>query len=463
MTFSSLIFFFGFLPIILVLYHVIPTGFMKNILLILASFLFYAWDSPIYLVLLVLSILWNYSAGINLSKVSDKKKRKRLFWLSVAVNLLILAFFKYANFIVSILNSFSLSLQPFSFHLPIGLSFFTFSAISYLADVYMEKVPVQKNLMKLALYISFFGKVNMGPIVQYNQMEDQLQKRDCTFEDFKEGIFLFFKGLFKKVLLADRLALLFAGLKHNGTVLGTWLFAISYMLQIYFDFSGYSDMAIGLSRLFGFHFKPNFNHPYCAISVQDFWRRWHISLSQWFRDYIYIPLGGNRVSTKLYIRNIFVVWFLTGLWHGANWTFIVWGVYYGCFLLLEKFVLNKVFEKCPTWIRRVYTLLVVLIAWVFFMSPSISKALQTIACMFGVGAKGLINTEVFFYLKNYFLCIVFACILSGNTYKYFQRANFVCFKNKAHLVMSIVYIVLFFISVSFIVSSTFQTFLYFAF
>ena len=225
MTFSSLIFLFGFLPIILVLYHVIPTGFMKNILLILASFLFYAWDSPIYLVLLVLSILWNYSAGINLSKVSDKKKRKRLFWLSVAVNLLILAFFKYANFIVSILNSFSLSLQPFSFHLPIGLSFFTFSAISYLADVYMEKVPVQKNLMKLALYISFFGKVNMGPIVQYNQMEDQLQKRDCTFEDFNEGIFLFFKGLFKKVLLADRLALLFAGLQHNGTVLGTWLFA----------------------------------------------------------------------------------------------------------------------------------------------------------------------------------------------------------------------------------------------
>lgn len=462
MTFSSLIFLFGFLPIGLVLYHLIPINKVKNILLLLLSFLFYAWDSPIYLILLILSILWIYFAGINIEKCENKKKRKRIFCFSVGVELFILGFFKYANFLIDILNT-VLSLQHLNLSLPIGLSFFTFSAISYLADIYMKKTTVQKNLFSLALYIAYFGKVSMGPIVQYHQMEDQLALRSVSKEDIQEGIYLFLKGLFKKVLFADRMAVLFSALQSNTTVLGTWLYALSYMLQLYFDFSGYSDMAIGLSRLFGFHFEANFDHPYSAISVQDFWRRWHISLSRWFRDYVYIPLGGNRVSNKKYIRNIFVVWFLTGLWHGANWTFIIWGLYYGCLLLFERFVLKDRLTKLPKIIQHIYALFIVYIGWIFFMSSDILTAISTIGRLFGVGASAFLNTWVFFYLKNYFWVLLFGIILSGNNYRFIQRANYILFKKKSAYVSTIVYILLLIVSLSFIVSSTFQSFLYFAF
>lgn len=462
MTFSSLVFLFGFLPIVLVLYHLVRFLKAQNLILVLFSFLFYAWDSPIYLVLLILSILWIYIAGINIENCVNKKQKKLIFWISVGVELFILAFFKYANFLIDILNV-AFTIPHLSLSLPIGLSFFTFSAISYLADVYMNKSKVQKNIIHLALYIAYFGKVNMGPIVQYHDMEETLKQREISKEDFREGIYLFLKGLFKKVLLADRLGVLYSGLSTNYTVLGTWIFALSYMLQLYFDFSGYSDMAIGLSRLFGFHFEANFDHPYSAISVQDFWRRWHISLSRWFRDYVYIPLGGNRVSTQKYIRNIFVVWLLTGLWHGANWTFIVWGLYYGCFLLLERFVLKDVLNKLPRIIQHIYTLLIVYIAWIFFMSADLSTALSTLGRLVGLGVEGISNISVFFYLKNYFWVLILALILSGDTYKYIQRANYVFFKKKANLVGSIVYIFLLIVSVSFIVSSTFQSFLYFAF
>lgn len=456
MSFSSLIFIFAFLPLTLLLYHLLPTSQIKNVVLLVASLLFYAWDQPKFLILLILSVLWNYVSALSFDQETDTKKRKRSFIFGVVVNILILGFFKYTNFFLGGLVQLKLSL-------PIGLSFFTFSAISYLADVYMGKSKAQRNILYVALYISFFGKVNMGPIVQYHDMEDFLAKREVTGEKWNTGIVLFLKGLFKKVLIADRLAVMFAALATDASVLGTWLYAIGYMLQLYFDFSGYSDMAIGLSRLFGFDFAPNFDHPYIALNIQDFWRRWHISLSRWFRDYIYIPLGGNRVSQTMYIRNIMIVWLCTGLWHGANWTFIVWGLYYGVLLLLEKYFLRDLLSHVPTAVQHIYTLLLVLIGWVFFMSPNIGAAFGVIGRMFFIGTKGLVSNTAWFYLKSNLLLLIVACIFSTTFYKYLWRMDVVFLRKQAPLAATIVYVVLFVISITYIISSTYQSFLYFAF
>lgn len=303
----------------------------------------------------------------------------------------------------------------------------------------------------------------MGPIVSYHDMENQLENRTVSKTQYASGVVLFSKGLIKKVLLADQLSYVYSVLTPNQSVLGVWLLAICYMLQIYFDFSGYSDMAIGLSRFFGFDFAPNFEHPYTAISVQDFWRKWHISLSRWFRDYLYIPLGGNRVDQKTYIRNIFIVWFSTGLWHGANWTFIVWGLYYGCFLLLEKFFLKEKLDKLPRWISRIYTLFVVLIGWVFFMSPSLGSAFSVIGKMFGIGAKAFIDNQASFMLKSYLILFIFAILFSTKMYDNLQILIYNKFKIKAVYATWAVYIIMLIVCIAFIVGGTYRSFLYFAF
>lgn len=459
MVFTDLIFLFCFLPISVLLTKQIRNIKLQNILLVVFSLLFYAWSNPIYVVLLILSILWNYFTAFELEAQDDGKTKKILLIVSVVVNLFILGFYKYTGFLMDILHIQS----NLKIALPVGLSFFTFSELSYIFDVYNGKSKPQKSIILFTLYVSFFGKISMGPIVSYHEMEDQLTNRTLSKTQYASGMVLFSKGLIKKVLLADQLSYVYSILQNNTSTLGVWLLAISYMLQIYFDFSGYSDMAIGLSRFFGFDFKPNFDHPYTATSVQDFWRKWHISLSQWFRDYLYIPLGGNRVDKNTYIRNIFIVWFCTGLWHGANWTFILWGLYYGCLLLLEKFFLREKLEKLPKAISHIYTLLVVLIGWVFFMSPNITTAFTTLQKMIGIGATTFANNQAKFMLKSYFILFALAILLSTKVYDKIQIFVYNQYKMKAVYTTWTIYIILLIVCIAFIVGGTYHSFLYFAF
>ncbi len=459
MVFTDLIFLFCFLPISVLLTKLIRNIKLQNILLVVLSLLFYAWSNPIYVVLLILSILWNYFTAFELEAQDDEKTKKILLIVSVVVNLFILGFYKYTGFLMDILHIQS----DLKIALPVGLSFFTFSELSYIFDVYNDKSKPQKNIILFTLYVSFFGKISMGPIVSYHEMEDQLRNRTLSKAQYASGMVLISKGLIKKVLLADQLSYVYSILQNNTSTLGVWLLAISYMLQIYFDFSGYSDMAIGLSKFFGFDFKPNFDHPYTATSVQDFWRKWHISLSQWFRDYLYIPLGGNRVDKNTYIRNIFIVWFCTGLWHGANWTFILWGLYYGCLLLLEKFFLREKLEKLPKPISHIYTLLVVLIGWVFFMSPNITTAFSTLGKMIGIGTTTFANNQAKFMLKSYFIVFVLAILLSTKVYDRIQIFVYNQYKMKAVYTTWTIYIILLIVCIAFIVGGTYHSFLYFAF
>lgn len=459
MVFTDLIFLFCFLPISVLLTKQIRNIKPQNILLVVFSLLFYAWSNPIYVVLLILSILWNYFTAFELEAQDDEKTKKILLIVSVVVNLFILGFYKYTGFLMDILHIQS----NLKIALPVGLSFFTFSELSYIFDVYNGKSKPQKNIILFTLYVSFFGKISMGPIVSYHEMEDQLTNRTISKAQYASGIVLFSKGLIKKVLLADQLSYVYSILQNNTSTLGVWLLAICYMLQIYFDFSGYSDMAIGLSRFFGFDFKPNFDHPYTATSVQDFWRKWHISLSQWFRDYLYIPLGGNRVDKNTYIRNIFIVWFCTGLWHGANWTFILWGLYYGCLLLLEKFFLKEKLEKLPKPISHIYTLLVVLIGCVFFMSPNITTAFSTLGKMISIGTTTFANNQAKFMLKSYFIVFVLAILLSTKVYDRIQIFVYNQYKMKAVYTTWTIYIILIIVCIAFIVGGTYHSFLYFAF
>lgn len=459
MVFTDLIFLFCFLPISVLLTKQIRNIKPQNILLVVFSLLFYAWSNPIYVVLLILSILWNYFTAFELEAQDDEKTKKILLIVSVVVNLFILGFYKYTGFLMDILHIQS----NLKIALPVGLSFFTFSELSYIFDVYNGKSKPQKNIILFTLYVSFFGKISMGPIVSYHEMEDQLTNRTISKAQYASGIVLFSKGLIKKVLLADQLSYVYSILQNNTSTLGVWLLAICYMLQIYFDFSGYSDMAIGLSRFFGFDFKPNFDHPYTATSVQDFWRKWHISLSQWFRDYLYIPLGGNRVDKNTYIRNIFIVWFCTGLWHGANWTFILLGLYYGCLLLLEKFFLKEKLEKLPKPISHIYTLLVVLIGWVFFMSPNITTAFSTLGKMISIGTTTFANNQAKFMLKSYFIVFVLAILLSTKVYDRIQIFVYNQYKMKAVYTTWTIYIILIIVCIAFIVGGTYHSFLYFAF
>ena len=454
MIFNNVFFIFCFLPLSILLFQYLPTARLKNVSLLCMSLLFYAWNNPVSLILLLLSLVWNYCSGLQLDLETNTKKRKLIFWISVLFNLGILSIYKFAGLWFE---------QADTLMIPMGLSFFTFTSISYLADVYTCRTMAQKNWLSFSLYISFFGKMAMGPIVPYHEMASQLEVNPLQKENLGEGLALFTKGLIKKVLLADSFARLFTILAINQSVVGTWLYAISYMLQIYFDFSGYSDMAIGISRIFGFQIRPNFNHPYIAKNIQDFWRRWHISLSQWFRDYVYIPLGGNRQGTKKYIRNILIVWLCTGIWHGTNWTFIVWGFYYAFFLLLEHFWLKKYLDKCPRILQHLYTLMVVLIGWVFFMSPDLASASQTLMRMFGVQAQGFVNQEALYILTSHLILFLLGILFSSTIYDRIRIYLFNSFKNSMIDLSVLVYSICFIVCIAFLIGSTYQSFLYGAF
>ena len=389
MIFSSLTFLLIFLPITLALYYIVP-GRFKNVALLLCSLIFYAWGEPVYIVLMLYSILMNYVCGLLMERHENARRQVLIF--GVILNLFLLGFFKYAGFLAESFNSvfsrFGLSLPVREIALPIGISFYTFQALSYLIDLYRGKFPAQRSLIRFALYITMFPQLIAGPIVRYETVAEELENRKLSLAKFGKGSMVFIEGLAMKVLLANQVGTIADELRALADSLSTtsaWLGALAYFFQIYFDFAGYSLMAIGLGYMLGFTFIKNFDYPYLSTSVTEFWRRWHISLGTWFREYVYIPLGGNRVSTLKHIRNILIVWLLTGLWHGAAWNFVLWGLYYGLLLLLEKYVLSRI--KLPKVIGWLYTTVLVIVGWVIFSGESLAQSLSMLGAMFGVGGS----------------------------------------------------------------------------
>lgn len=409
MIFSSTIFLFIFLPVVLLLYYIIPKKFLtvKNILLLCASLFFYAWGEPVIIIVMLVSIFANYLFGLwidKAKKTSDFQKRLSII-VTVIFNIGLLGYFKYFNFFVKNINGIFGTEFTSQIALPIGISFFTFQIMSYSIDVYFGNVKPQKQLFNLALYISFFPQLIAGPIVRYIDIEKQLEERSYNLGQIASGAQRFIIGLSKKILIANQVSI-FADHAFNATSLTSvmaWVGAICYALQIYFDFSGYSDMAIGLGKMFGFEFLENFNYPYISNSVQNFWRRWHISLSSWFRDYLYIPLGGNRKGTFRTYINLLIVFAVTGLWHGASWSFVIWGLYHGVFLMLERGIWGKVLKKLPYALTWLYSMIVVLIGWVIFRAEEMGKALEYIKSMFSFSTGGLAIT-----LANLDIAIVIA-------------------------------------------------------
>ncbi|MGY0691298.1 MBOAT family O-acyltransferase [Virgibacillus sp. FSP13] len=475
MVFSSNIFLFLFLPAILLAYFITPKAF-KNIVLLVASLFFYAWGEPKFVFIMILSIIANYIFGllVDLNR-NNKMKAKVILGIMVVVNLLLLGVFKYANFVVDNLNnllntSFSIPDIP----LPIGISFFTFQAMSYVIDVYRKDGKVQRNPFNLALYISLFPQLIAGPIVRYQTVANQINKRISDFPRIAYGVRRFIIGLGKKMILANNCGYVADQIfTQNPADMSSglaWIGIIAYSLQIYFDFSAYSDMAIGLGKIFGFDFLENFNYPYISKSISEFWRRWHISLGSWFRDYVYIPLGGNRKGKLNTYRNLFIVWFATGLWHGASWTFIVWGIYYGLFIMLEKAFLGKVLKKIPNVFQYIYTLLIVVIGWVFFRSETFTYAFSYIKVMFGISGTGVWDIDALFYLSQYGIILFIAIV--GSTPILKKLYGLIEFKSKESIFVRLIgkeisinlYVLLIlFLSVTYTVSNTFNPFIYFRF
>lgn len=468
MLFSSIVFLFTFLPAVMILYYLLPVRF-RNVILLLASLVFYAWGEPVYLFLMLLSILFNYFSGLDIARnLQDKRAAKRSLVFNLIINLAVLGFFKYEGFVLDTLNGIlPVHISYHALPLPIGISFYTFQILSYIIDVYRGNVKVQTNLPNFALYVTMFPQLIAGPIVQYADVDEQLASREVSWTKFGEGSMYFIRGLAKKVLLANTSGMIFtevSGLaKGNIAVVTAWLGAFAYMFQIYFDFSGYSDMAIGLGKMFGFEFNMNFNYPYVSKSTTEFWRRWHISLSSWFRDYVYIPLGGNRVSKIKHIRNLLIVWFLTGLWHGAAWNFVAWGLYYGVILIIEKYFLSPVLDRLPDVVRHIYSIVLVVIGWVLFFSSSFGQAADYIRVMFGAGAHGFADRESMYLLTSNL--ILWLILIFGSTplvhfrYEHMLRSK----KWNTTIINSVVYAALFIVCIAYLVTETYNPFLYFRF
>ena len=463
MSINSMIFLTAFLPVVFVLDRLcVRKTALKNILLLLASLVFYAWGEPVYIVLLLVSIAANYGIGLLLGRQRDESvAAKTVLAAGILVNLGILGYYKYFDFFLRIVNRLTGSEHEMrNIPLPIGISFFTFGAISYLMDLYRGHYEAEKNPLNMALYLSFFPKISVGPIARYRDFGPQLVNRQETVEKTAEGIRRFAYGLGKKVLVANIVGAsvdkIYAQDITNVTGVMVWCAAILYAIQIYYDFSGFTDMAIGLGKMLGFDFNKNFDYPYISTSVSEFWRRWHISLGSWFRDYIYIPLGGNRVSTLKHIRNILVVWALTGLWHGASWNFVLWGVYYGLFLLLEKFVLQKYLKKIPSWLCTVYTMLVVMIGWVFFSQTDFGALGHYLGTMFGIGASGFIDKTALYYLKTGFILLLISILMCRPApYQYFKRLV-----RRRPVAAVIINLILFALSIAYMVYNSYTPFLY---
>ncbi len=450
------------------IYYISPKKF-RNFILLLTSLVFYAWGEPIYIFLMIATILFDYIMAIQIDKYKKQiNKSKMLFIFTISVNIFILVFFKYINFIIGNINNiFSLNISFSDLSLPVGISFYTFQVLSYIVDVYLEKVEVQRNLISFGAYVTMFPQLIAGPIVQYESIEEQLTYRELNSNKFGQGVERFIKGIAKKVLLANNIGMLWTTIStmdiNSISVLTSWLGIISYTFQIYFDFSAYSDMAIGLGKMFGFDFIENFDFPYISTSVTEFWRRWHISLGSWFKKYIYIPLGGNRVNTLKHIRNILVVWFLTGLWHGASWNFIIWGLYYGLILLLEKIILNKVLKSIPSTIKHIYTMILVIIGWVFFASNDLTSATNYLKVMFLLNQNPVIDSTAIYYLYTNFIMFILLIICSTPLSKNILDNLDKNFKLPYIHTSIVFYMFLLFITTAYLVNETYNPFLYFRF
>ena len=412
MLFSSISFLYYFLAATLLIYFLVPFKF-KNLVLLVASLVFYFYGEPIYTLLMLATTLSSYIHGLLIDRYRGAKWGK--FWMvsSVVTSLAVLGFFKYSNFFISNINALTGSdMKMLGLALPLGISFYTFQTLSYTIDVYRGEAKVQKSFLRLATYVTLFPQLVAGPIVRYTTIEEDLSERTHSFESFSVGVTRFAIGLGKKVLIADTMGALIKSFvaSDDKSVVFYWLYAVAAFLQLYFDFSGYSDMAIGMGRMFGFRFLENFNYPMISKSVAEFWRRWHMSLGTWFRDYVYIPMGGNRVPQWRWFFNTLTVWFLTGFWHGADWTFIVWGLYFALFLLLEKFVLNKVFAKLPRVFSHAYVFVVILVSFVLFKGNGMAGALADIGGMFGAGGLPFWSAETGYYLSGYAILLVAALI-----------------------------------------------------
>ena len=458
MVFSSITFLFYFLPLVLFSYFLSPSK-LKNLTLLIFSLIFYTFGEPKYIFIMIFSTIVDYIHALIIDKYRNTLNAKIAFISSIVINLSLLVFFKYSNFFISIINSiFSANLDLLNLTLPIGISFYTFQTMSYTIDVYKNEAKPQKNILNLATFITLFPQLVAGPIVRYVDIAKQLDTRNSDIDKIYNGIYRFIIGLSKKILLANNLGIIWSSIKISQyrelSILTSWLGIICFSLQIYFDFSGYSDMAIGLGKIFGFDFLENFNFPYISKSITEFWRRWHISLGLWFRDYVYIPLGGNKVSKLKWFRNIFIVWFLTGLWHGASFNFILWGLYFGFILILEKLFILNILNKLPDFFKHTYTLLLVIIGFVFFEIENLKDIFNYFNAMFNLNNKFIDSTFIYYLTPNIILIII-SIISSTPLIKNILDKN---------IYIRFIFIILgFILSVSFLVDSSFNPFLYFRF
>ena len=467
MVFSSSAFLFVFLPIVLIGYIFMPEK-LRNIWLLTVSIVFYCWGGPAFLPIILFSILINYSGGICLGCIQELRLRKVILSVFVTLNLLIVAYWKYANFIVEIMeNMFNCSLAINEVVLPIGISFYTFQGMSYVIDVYRREVALQKNPFYVALYICLFPQLIAGPIVRYSDIEKQIVSRKSSLEHWEQGLTRFIVGLGKKAILANTMGEIaneiFLAPCEENTVIIAWIGAISYTLQIYFDFSGYSDMAIGLGKVFGFQFLENFNYPYISKSITEFWRRWHISLSGWFRDYVYIPLGGNRKG-NVYV-NLSIVFLLTGIWHGANWTFIIWGIYHGVFMLGERYLKGRWSIKIPAVFGWIYSMFVVIIGWVLFNSADLEHAVKYVRSMFGILPLGQVKYDISRYLNKYTIFMFGVSVLAALPIgkNLWNRFSMLCSETIRQIISYILTLILLVVCIMYIMTSTFNPFIYFQF
>lgn len=466
MVFSSTIFLCVYLPLVLLGYYICPKK-GRNLFLLIVSLVFYAWGEPKYVFLMIFSILVNYIFGRLMDKHRENKKRLKLMLvLSVVIDIGLLSVFKYTDFIITNVNAiFGANFDLLNIALPIGISFYTFQAMSYTIDVYRNDVRVQKNLIDFGMYITMFPQLIAGPIVRYADVQDQLADRSVTTADFSEGVMRFVVGLGKKVLLANQMGAVWSEIYALGgdvSALMAWTGAIAYTFQIYFDFSGYSDMAIGLGRMFGFKFPENFRYPYQSVSITDFWRRWHITLSTWFKEYLYIPLGGNRRGLTRQALNLLIVWSLTGFWHGAGWNFVLWGLYYFVILFIEKLFLLKALDKLPKFFRHVYALLLIVIGWVIFASDDVSVLLPYLGSMFG--ANGAIGGMDVYTLLTKAALLVICCIASTELpKKLFLSAAGAMNEKAAFTIKSVMTIALLALSMILLIGDSYNPFLYFRF
>lgn len=466
MVFSSTIFLCVYLPLVLLGYYICPKK-GRNLFLLIVSLVFYAWGEPKYVFLMIFSILVNYIFGRLMDKHRENKKRLKLMLvLSVVIDIGLLSVFKYTDFIITNVNAiFGANFDLLNIALPIGISFYTFQAMSYTIDVYRNDVRVQKNLIDFGMYITMFPQLIAGPIVRYADVQDQLADRSVTTADFSEGIMRFVVGLGKKVLLANQMGAVWSEIYALGgdvSALMAWTGAIAYTFQIYFDFSGYSDMAIGLGRMFGFKFPENFRYPYQSVSITDFWRRWHITLSTWFKEYLYIPLGGNRRGLARQALNLLIVWSLTGFWHGAGWNFVMWGLYYFVILFIEKLFLLKALDKLPKFFRHVYALLLIIIGWVIFASDDVSVLLPYLGSMFG--ANGAIGGMDVYTLLTKAVLLIICCIASTELpKKLFLSAAGAMNEKAAFTLKSVLMIALLALSMILLIGDSYNPFLYFRF